>query len=171
MQFTPDQAKGLAMFLAGSIDTEQKTTSKVIAAIPHQNLDYRPDPKSKTALELAAHIAQTDIWFLDSLLKGEFGREEGPAVPATSGAEIAAWYDQNYAALAPKVAALPGDFFAKNLQFYHFNLPAVMYLSFLMNHMIHHRGQLSTYLRAMGGKCPSIYGGSADEPFDMSASA
>ena len=51
------------------------------------------------------------------------------------------------------------------------NFPAVVYLQFLNNHMIHHRGQLSTYLRAMNAHVPSIYGGSADEPFTGSASA
>ena len=46
-----------------------------------------------------------------------------------------------------------------------FNLPAVFYLGFLNNHSIHHRGELATYLRPMGSKVPSIYGGSFDEPF------
>jgi len=48
-------------------------------------------------------------------------------------------------------------------------LPAAMYLGFLNNHSIHHRGQLATYLRPMGSKCPSIYGGSYDEPFQPAA--
>jgi uncharacterized damage-inducible protein DinB len=47
-----------------------------------------------------------------------------------------------------------------------FNLPAVMYLQFMLNHSIHHRGQLSSYLRPMGAKVPSIYGGSFDEPME-----
>mgnify|MGYP000046699065 CR=1 FL=1 len=42
-------------------------------------------------------------------------------------------------------------------------MPSVAYVLFCNNHMVHHRGQLSTYLRAMGGKVPDIYGGSADE--------
>ncbi|MBM3756134.1 MAG: hypothetical protein FJW38_19370 [Acidobacteria bacterium] len=48
-----------------------------------------------------------------------------------------------------------------------FNFPAVVYLNWANIHSIHHRGQLSAYLRSMGGKVPSIYGGSADEPFQM----
>jgi uncharacterized damage-inducible protein DinB len=52
-----------------------------------------------------------------------------------------------------------------------FNLPAVLYLGFLNNHTIHHRGELSTYLRPMGSKVPSIYGGSYDEPFQAPAAA
>jgi uncharacterized damage-inducible protein DinB len=48
-----------------------------------------------------------------------------------------------------------------------FQLPAAAYLNFANVHCIHHRGQLSAYLRPMGGKVPSIYGGSADEPMNM----
>jgi uncharacterized damage-inducible protein DinB len=51
------------------------------------------------------------------------------------------------------------------------NRPGAFYLGFLNNHSIHHRGQLATYLRPMGAKCPSIYGGSYDEPFQPAASS
>jgi uncharacterized damage-inducible protein DinB len=50
-----------------------------------------------------------------------------------------------------------------------FNFPAAFYLAFLNNHSIHHRGELATYLRPMGSKVPSIYGGSYDEPFQAAA--
>ena len=50
-----------------------------------------------------------------------------------------------------------------------FNLPAVLYLGFLNNHSIHHRGELATYLRPMGSKVPAIYSGSYDEPFQPAA--
>jgi uncharacterized damage-inducible protein DinB len=59
---------------------------------------------------------------------------------------------------------LTGEQLAKEIKFYMFNLPAVSYLNFAQVHSIHHRGQLSVYLRPMGAKVPSIYGGSADEP-------
>jgi uncharacterized damage-inducible protein DinB len=60
---------------------------------------------------------------------------------------------------APEQLTTPVDFLGA------FNFPAVLYLSFVNNHSIHHRGQLSVYLRPMGAKVPSIYGGSADEPW------
>jgi uncharacterized damage-inducible protein DinB len=160
------------MFL-GSVENEQKTTAKVIAAIPDQNHGYRPDEKSKTAMELAWHIASVDVWFLESVAGGAFGTEE-MKMPAelTTGAAMAGWYNTSFAASAAKVAALGPEALTKVLDFYGvFQMPAVMYLSFCNNHMIHHRGQLSTYLRAMGGKCPSIYGGSADEPFQAAAAS
>jgi hypothetical protein len=58
---------------------------------------------------------------------------------------------------------------ATPVQFFMFNFPAVFYLGFLNNHSIHHRGELATYLRPMGSKVPSIYGGSFDEPMTTAA--
>jgi len=89
---------------------------------------------------------------------------EQPADVKT-GADIAAWYDKKIAEHLPKVQVMTAEQLATPVDFYGmFNMPAAMYLNFMNSHTIHHRGQLSTYLRAMGGKCPSIYGGSADEP-------
>jgi uncharacterized damage-inducible protein DinB len=62
---------------------------------------------------------------------------------------------------------LPGDKLTQNLSFGPMNFPAVMFLDIMNRHSIHHRGQLSTYLRPMGSKVPAIYGGSADEPMKM----
>ena len=65
-----------------------------------------------------------------------------------------------------RVAAMTAEQLMTPVEFFGvFNFPAVMYLGFLNNHSIHHRGELSTYLRPMGSKVPSIYGGSYDEPF------
>jgi uncharacterized damage-inducible protein DinB len=61
--------------------------------------------------------------------------------------------------MTPEQLLTPVEFFGV------FNLPAALYLGFLNNHSIHHRGELATYLRPMGSKVPSIYGGSYDEPF------
>jgi len=81
-------------------------------------------------------------------------------------AELVEWYDKNMQRGAARVAALSGEQLVTPVEFFGlFNLPAVAYLGFLNNHCIHHRGQLSSYLRPMGSKCPSIYGGSYDEPF------
>jgi uncharacterized damage-inducible protein DinB len=71
-----------------------------------------------------------------------------------------------------KLKALPAENLTQTIKaFGVFELPAVMYLNFMLMHMAHHRGQLSSYLRPMGSKVPSIYGGSADEPFQMPAQA
>jgi uncharacterized damage-inducible protein DinB len=76
------------------------------------------------------------------------------------------WYDKNFKRAAARVSALTPEQLATPIDFMGvFNLPAVSYLGFLNNHSIHHRGALATYLRPMGSKCPSIYGGSYDEPW------
>lgn len=88
--------------------------------------------------------------------------QQAPAGATTP--ELIAWYNARYKESSTKVASLPVDALTKVVDFHGVvQMPAVMYLTFLTSHMIHHRGQLSTYLRAMGGKCPAIYGPSADE--------
>jgi uncharacterized damage-inducible protein DinB len=168
-----DQAVFLLNILLPAVESEAQTTKKVIAAIPEGKAGYRPDPKSKNADELAWHLASSDIWFLDGIASGKFaeGEPERPAALKTP-ADLVAWYETNFAAGIDRVKAMAPEKLAETLSFYGiFNHPAVMYLSLLMVHAVHHRGQLSTYIRPMGGKVPSIYGGSADEPFQMPESA
>jgi uncharacterized damage-inducible protein DinB len=147
------------------VQREAEITKKVIAAIPDAKADYRPDPNARTAKELAWHIANTDIQFLDGIADLNFKMESPEHKPETS-AEVVAWYDENVKRGIDRVAAMSGEQLMTPVEFFGvFNLPAVAYLGFLNNHSIHHRGELATYLRPMGSKVPSIYGGSYDEPF------
>jgi uncharacterized damage-inducible protein DinB len=158
------------MMLDG-INREVQTTRKVIAAIPDGRSDYKPDPHARTAKELAWHIANSDIQFLDGIADLKFNMATPEHKPQTS-AEVVAWYDENMKRGAARVAAMTPEHLLTPVNFYNvFNLPAVLYLGFLNNHTIHHRGELATYLRPMGSKVPSIYGGSFDEPFQMPAAA
>jgi len=168
MNMNPEQAKGFLHFFLQNLENEFPTTKKVIAAIPQAQSDYKPDPKSKSARELAWHIAGADMFFMDAVLNGQFDMSgEPPAAPAQI-SDILGWYDGAFKERVAKLKAAPAESLTKQIQaFGVFDLPAVMYLQFMLMHMAHHRGQLSTYLRPMGGKIPSIYGGSADEPFQM----
>ncbi len=113
----------------------------------------------------------SDIWFTDSISGGGFGEHKEAGVPDTV-TGIVAQYESGMASGMAKLKAMSGEDLAKPMPFFGImNFPAVVYLQFLNNHMIHHRGQLSTYIRAMNAHVPSIYGGSADEPFTGSASA
>lgn len=162
---TPEFALGVRAMMLDGIMREAEVTKKVIAAVPDDKSDYRPDPNARTAKDLAWHIANTDVQFLDGIADLNFKMENPETKPATS-AEVAAWYDQNMKRGAARVAALTAEQLVTPINFYGvFNLPAVAYLGFLNNHSIHHRGELATYLRPMGSKVPSIYGGSYDEPF------
>ena len=164
---TPEFAVAYRDTMLDGFNNEVETTKKIIACIPDSKRDYRPDPNARTAWELAWHLANTDIQFLDGIADLEF-KMETPAEsdkPKTS-AELVDWYDRNYKRAAERVRALSAEQLLTPIEFFGvFNLPAAMYLGFLNNHSIHHRGELATYLRPMGSKCPSIYGGSYDEPF------
>jgi uncharacterized damage-inducible protein DinB len=111
----------------------------------------------------------SEVWFLGGLIEGEFGMEEkSQPDDVKTIPEIIEWFEQTAPPLYEKVKELPPESLAKPLSFFGLlNYPAVVYLSLLLSHNIHHRGQLATYLRPMGGKVPCIYGGSADEPFEM----
>jgi uncharacterized damage-inducible protein DinB len=173
---TPEKAITLRDFFAETLEAEAKTTRRVLEAVPAKGSDYRPDPKSRTGLELAWHIAASDAWFLDGILTGSFDptKDQSAKLPAEvkSGADAATFYDRNYIPKIAQLRQLSGEQLAKVTDFFGaFQFPLVVYVSWLNSHTIHHRGQLCAYLRAMGAKVPNIYGGSADEPFEMAAKA
>lgn len=161
----PDQATFLlhAVFLP-AVEREQPVTQKVIAAIPLDKGDYRPDAVSKTALELAWHIAASEKRFLNGIVEGEFNFSAIPR-PETvrNSADIARWYGEMFQEVHGRLKSLTGAQLSKMMDFRGmFQLPAVAFLQTYLHHSVHHRGQLSTYLRPMGGKVPSIYGESYD---------
>jgi uncharacterized damage-inducible protein DinB len=167
---TPEQASFFASMLLASIERETGTTRRVLKAILPGKASYRPDPVSRNALELAWHIAHSDVWFLDGFLAGKFDLEDD-SMPADIGeaSDIVTWYEDSFATSFERVSKLSPEFWATPLDFFGiYNLPAAMYLQFMLVHTVHHRGQLCAYLRSMGGKVPNIYGGSADEPMEGS---
>ncbi len=173
---TPEQATLLRDFLVTGLQEETKTTRRVLEAVPGIGNNYRPDPKSRTGFELAWHIAASDAWFVDGILAGEFKMETDMSMQIPpeikTVADIVNYYDTNYIPKIERLRSLSGEKLSTIVNFFGmFNFPLVVYLSWLNNHAIHHRGQLSAYLRAMGSKVPNIYGGSADEPMQMGASA
>src|SRR5438132_9924889 len=87
-------------------------------------------------------------------------------------AELLAWYDKQVTRAINRVRGLNAQQLLTPVNFFGvFNLPVAFYLGFMNNHSVHHRGALATYLRPMGSKVPSIYGGSHDEPFQPQSSA
>jgi uncharacterized damage-inducible protein DinB len=165
------EARFLLKFFAPQLAMESAITRKLLAAIPENQREYRPDPKSRSAMELAWHLASSEIWFLDGILNGSFGSEE-EKMPGSfkTVADVIQWYDSNVPGLTEKLGTLSDEQLTRKVPFFGvYNLAAVAYLSILVAHSIHHRGQLSAYLRPMGAKVPAIYGGSADEPFEMAA--
>ena len=165
-----EQAKALVDHYSALFSQELPTTCKVLAAVKDDARDYKPDEKSRTAWELAKHLATADVWFLDSIIKGafEFNPEAAKQAESKFGsvAEVVTFYQKAMPGKLAELNALPADKLTQTVDFFClFKQPAVSYLGFANNHSVHHRGQLAAYLRAMGSKVPAIYGGSADEPF------
>jgi uncharacterized damage-inducible protein DinB len=160
-----EQAKAILNAMTGSIESESVATRKVIAAVPAGNRDYKPDAKSRTAWEIATHIATSDVWFADCILKGEFAWTGEPATPAefTDPAAVAKWHEKHVGEKLARIRTMSADQLLKETDFFGTKGPTVQFLVAFNNHQIHHRGQLAAYLRAAGSKVPAIYGMSADE--------
>jgi uncharacterized damage-inducible protein DinB len=165
---TPDFALGYREMMLDGFAREVETTKRVLAAIPEGKKDYRPDPNARNAWELAWHLANTDVQFLDGIADLKFTMSTPAEKPKTV-ADLVDWYGTNVKRGSDRVRALSAEQALTPVQFFTFNLPAAFYLGFLNNHSIHHRGELATYLRPMGSKVPGIYGGSFDEPFQAAA--
>jgi uncharacterized damage-inducible protein DinB len=146
------------------LQSEHKLTSSVIAAIPDGKGDYTPDPVTRSAIDLAWHIATAEIRFLDAVAKGAFDLTPKPRpADVVNGTHVNAWYTLKFAHALEQVRGLSGEQLARPIDFRGmFTFPAVTYLQLSLMHTAHHRGQLSVYLRPMGGKVPSIYGESYD---------
>jgi uncharacterized damage-inducible protein DinB len=164
---TAEGAKAAAEVLCNGWQSEMTATSKVLAAVKDDRRDYKPDPKSRTAWELATHLATADVWFIDSIVAGKFAFDPEAAKKAegqfSDAKSIADFYDRVLPGKLNELRALPGDALAEPMDFFGMmKMPRVQFVAMANNHSIHHRGQLAAYLRAMGSKVPDIYGPSAD---------
>lgn len=140
---------------------ESATTRKVIERIP-EGSDYRPDPKSRTAQQIAWQIVCEEKMLIDAM---ETGRADwNPPPMPSSMKEILDCYDDNSREIIRRWGELPDEKWNGTLELFGAQRPsAPMAWSFLFD-LVHHRGQISTYLRPMGAKVPQIYGPSGDEP-------
>ncbi len=138
---------------------------RVLKALPPDRLDYQPDPKARSARDLAWVMAVEELALLGVLEKGavDWPSDAAPA----SVDEIAAAYEKWSGAVTAKLASLDEAAWRKGgvLRFggAAWEAPLADMTWGLLFDAIHHRGQLSVYLRPMGGKVPSIYGPSADD--------
>ena len=107
---TPEQASFLVQQYAQLMQGEFPATCKVLAAVKDDTRDYKPDAKSRTAWELATHLATADIWFLDSVLAGKFAFDPEAAKKAeaqfTSVADVVGFYEKTFAEKLKAVQAM-----------------------------------------------------------------
>jgi uncharacterized damage-inducible protein DinB len=164
-QIQPDQAHFLlnTVYLPG-LKNEHRITKSIIQAIPPDKCEYRQDDVCKSAFDLAWHIVVSEMTFMGAVAAGNFDFSPKPRPDSVKNStDLVPWYEENFEQHFEALTKLSGDQLAKVIDFRGFvQLPAVMYLGFLLHHSIHHRGQLSMYLRPMGAKVPNIYGESYD---------
>jgi uncharacterized damage-inducible protein DinB len=159
--------KAIADFLASDYEREIPTTVRVLEAVPINRLDYRPDEKSKTGLGLLRHLALEDEWLLNCIANGQFTQppDDSDACGIMTPADAAKRYKEKVPAAINRVRAMSPEQLSKVIDLFGaVQAPGVNFLAMAIKHSVHHRGQLSAYLRAMGGKVPGIYGPSADTP-------
>ena len=143
---------------------EHRTTMSVLKAIPADKLDFKPTPKNMSAGELAWHVATAPLHLAECIASGKFElRLFQPAPKAfpeiVEGAEVC------YRKACETLASVPAERLQAKIELpggHSIPASALMWSGVLF-HTIHHRGQLSIYIRMMGGKVPSIYGPSGDE--------
>lgn len=145
-------------------EKEAGTTRKVFSRIPEAS-DYRPDPKSRPAREIAWLIVRESVVLVEGLEKGTLEWAEVPA-PATM-KEVLDAYDRGN--LVKRMQAVDSARWDGRVPFMMggqqvMNETAIDNAFGFLFDIIHHRGQITTYLRAMGSTVPQIYGPSADEP-------
>jgi uncharacterized damage-inducible protein DinB len=140
---------------------ESETTSKVFRRIP-EGSTYRPDPKSRTAQQIAWQVVCEETMIIDALETGTIAWNP-PPMPETM-KEIVEIYDRQTADVVRRWKALPEERWNSMLNFFgHERSASQMAWSFLFD-IVHHRGQITTYLRPMGSTVPQVYGPTADEP-------
>lgn len=154
-------------------DREHAITMRVLRAYPEDQLDLKPHPKSNSARHVAWTFVMerglgTRVW--NDAFAGGLPSGGTPPKPPERWSELLDQLEQAHVAFRELVAGASDDDLAKKVHF--FVAPKTMgeisrleWIWFLLHDQIHHRGQLSVYLRMAGGKVPSIYGPSADEPW------
>jgi uncharacterized damage-inducible protein DinB len=156
--------------LLPEFDHEMATTRRVIERVPDGKFAYKPHDKSMTMGRLASHIADMPTWAVSGITLDSLDLAAGhKPFEAASQAELLTAFDKNAAAARSAIAGATDETFMKNWSLKNgattlMTMPKIAVVrSFVLNHIIHHRGQLSVYLRLNDVPVPSIYGPSADE--------
>jgi uncharacterized damage-inducible protein DinB len=145
-------------------------TRKVLQAFPNHQANFKPDDKSRTAIELAWMFALGPGGIL-SLLDGTFKIPPNFPPPPATWEELVAAFESKSSELLEKLTAAKDSDLEQTIKILDpyagkpewKEVPKSFFMWFLLHDHIHHRGQLTVYLRSAGGKVPSIYGPSADE--------
>jgi uncharacterized damage-inducible protein DinB len=156
--------------LLPEFDHEMTTTRKLLERVPDEKVDWKPHPRSWTLGQLAQHVATLPMWGTVTLNQAELDLSAGGHTPVLrTRAQLLDAFDRHVADTRGSLvgrtdAELMAPWTLKKDGQTVFSMPkAAVWRSFVLNHLVHHRGQLSVYLRLQDVPVPSIYGPSADE--------
>ena len=141
---------------------------RVFKAYPKDKGDFKPHDMSRTGSELAFTLAMEQGMAMAGLMAGKIDGNEGsmPAKPADMDG-IISMFEKNYKDVSEKIKALSEEELNGEMSFFGNKMSKMDLLWLMIKDGIHHRGQFSVYIRNAGGKVPSIYGPSADEPMPV----
>ena len=177
-----DQAPSTTYHLPGSVmkildallpefDHEMATTRRVLERVPEAQFAWKPHDKSMSLSELAGHLSHIPYWCTATLQDTSLDLATYPRHPPPSTrADLLQGFDDRVAAARAKLVTAADPEFLVPWTLKHgdqefFTMPRISVLrTFVMNHMVHHRGQLTVYLRLNNVPVPAIYGPTADEP-------
>ena len=158
--------------LLPEFDQEMANTRRVLERVPDSKFGWKPHEKSWSMGELASHIANMIGWGDTTMNETKFDvtsvSPDQMNRAAKSQAELLSWFDANVKKVRQSLAKSDADYFVpwsltRGSQVM-FTMPRVACIrSFVMNHVIHHRAQLTVYLRLNNIPVPALYGPSADE--------
>jgi uncharacterized damage-inducible protein DinB len=164
-------ASSIVKLALGELEQELATTRRMLERVPEDKLAWKPHEKSFSLGQLAEHLARLSYWFTRTLADDSFdiaAPMPRPA-PATSTRELLDIFDATTAEMRQALAAADDELLMRPWQMRAGDrvlqtLPKIGVLRVVgLNHIIHHRGQLSVYLRLLDVPLPSVYGPSADE--------
>ena len=160
----------LVDIMLGEYTQEAAQTRKVLERVPIEKGEWKPHEKSMSLSFLAGHVADLASWTPMVLTTTELNFESGYAQPTfTSTEELLAIFDKNVEAGKQALAAakdedLPVNWTLRAGEQVYFTMPRGQCIrGMCFNHVVHHRGQLTVYLRLLGVPVPGMYGPSADE--------
>ncbi len=165
---------GISQSLLPEFDHEMKTTRTVLERVPDEKFDWKPHPKSWAMGGLATHVANIPTWAINAIGQESLDLAPGgvpvpPMEAARTNSQLLQTFDENIARAREAIAGASDEALFVPWSLLHggkniMTLPRIAVLrGFVMSHLIHHRGQLSVYLRLNDIPVPSIYGPSADE--------
>ena len=160
----------IAQSLLPEFDQEMTNTRKMLERIPENKLDYKPDPKSMSMGALASHLVEMAGWLPAMVQTPELDiPADFKPFLATSRKQLLDKFDDNVTKSRAALAGLGDEALMQNwtLKFAGnamFTMPRIaVYRGMTMNHIIHHRAQLTVYYRLNGVPVPALYGPSADQ--------